>query len=274
MISRKAAAQLGQETAQILKSGCYISTSGRTVDIGASVARAAEQTRSYPSDDKLLQVYGNYQETCFDVRNETTLETGRRLVGQGYEVAALNFASAKNPGGGFLSGARAQEESLARSSALYACLSGNPMYDFHRALGGPMYTNYVIYSPDVPVIRTDDGVLLDEPWLCSFITAPAVNAKVVLQRDPSRHFEVGEVMRQRIQRILTIATIHGHHTLVLGAWGCGAFGNNTQEIAALFREALIGEFQHAFERVVFAITDWSNEERFIGPFRREFGGPS
>jgi len=88
----------------------------------------------------------------------------------------LNFASATHPGGGFLSGARAQEEYLARSSGLYACIRDNPMYAFHRSRSDPHYTNYAVYSPEVPVFRSDDGSLLDEPYTVGIITSPAVNA--------------------------------------------------------------------------------------------------
>lgn len=77
-------------------------------------------------------------------------------------VAALNFASATHPGGGFLSGARAQEESIARSSGLFACLEGREMYSWHRSRLDAMYSDWIIYSPDVPVFRTDDGELLEE----------------------------------------------------------------------------------------------------------------
>ena len=107
-----------------------------------------------------------------ELANETTLVASRRLVDAGYRPVALNVALAKHPGGGFLTGARAQEESLARSSALFACLDGNPMYDFHRARQDPMYSDYALYSPDVPVIRADDGTLLDDPYMCSFVTCP------------------------------------------------------------------------------------------------------
>jgi uncharacterized protein (TIGR02452 family) len=59
--------------------------------------------------------------------------------------------------------------------------------------------------------------------------------------------------------------------LVLGAWGCGVFGNDPREIATLFHAALSGPYQGAFADVVFAITDWSPESGFIGPFERVFG---
>ncbi|MGE3843072.1 MAG: TIGR02452 family protein, partial [Vicinamibacterales bacterium] len=51
------------------------------------------------------------------------------------------------------------------------------------------------------------------------------------------------------------------------AWGCGAFGNDPERTAADFRDALASEYAGAFDEVVFAITDWSTERRFLGPFR-------
>jgi uncharacterized protein (TIGR02452 family) len=77
-------------------------------------------------------------------------------------------------------------------------------------------------------------------------------------------------MWSRILKVLAVAERHGHKALVLGAWGCGAFGNDGNEIAKLFRRALEDNFHGVFEYVVFAITDWSDEERFIGPFVRAF----
>src|SRR5262249_7111087 len=110
------------------------------------------------------------------------------------------------------------------------------------------------------------GELLEQPYLCSFLTSPAVNAKVVLERDRSRRPAIREAMRERIERVLTIAAVQGHEALVLGAWGCGVFGNDATEIAHLFRTALWGPFRGVFAIVIFAITDWSEEQRFIGPF--------
>jgi uncharacterized protein (TIGR02452 family) len=74
--------------------------------------------------------------------------------------------------------------------------------------------------------------------------------------------------------VLTIAAAHGHDALVLGAWGCGVFGNDTQEIAELFHSALSYHFQGVFTRIVFAVLDWSEERRFIGPFQRLFARPA
>ena len=75
-------------------------------------------------------------------------------------------------------------------------------------------------------------------------------------------------MRSRIAKVLEIGLTHGHDAIVLGAWGCGAFGNDPTLVAGLFRDALTGPYRGAYRRVEFAILDWSPERRFLGPFER------
>ena len=217
-----------------------------------------------------MRALGSYQ-TQIEVANETTLAAVQRLRGSGYHPVALNFASATHPGGGFLSGALAQEEYLARSSGIYACLAQNPMYAFHRARHDPLYTNYVIYSPEVPVFRADDGALLETPYTVGIITSPAVNASAL---HSDRQAEIRPAMWLRILKVLSVGVLHAHDSIVLGAWGCGAFGNDSSEIAQLFRKALEENLKRAYRQVIFAILDWSPEKRFIGPFQRVFAGGS
>jgi uncharacterized protein (TIGR02452 family) len=153
---------------------------------------------------------------------------------------------------------------------LVACIEGNPMYARNAALRDALYLDDAIYSPGVPVFRDDAGELLAEPYLCAFITAPAVNPGVVLERDRSRWAEVRATMARRVDRVLAIAKLHGHSALVLGAWGCGVFRNEPAQVAGLFAEALAGPFRGAFVEVVFAVLDSSPERRFIGPFEQVF----
>lgn len=271
-LDRMRAAELGRDTVRILHEGIYTAPSGGTVDLHEAMAHARVETQTYPPDREVPQTTHRQHATAITVGNETTLSAARRLVAAGHLPAALNFASARHPGGGFLSGARAQEETLARASALYACLNGNPMYAWHEAHRDPFYTDYAIYAPMVPVFREESGALLDEPYLCAFITCPAVNARVALERDPGCRPAIRTAMARRIERVLAIAAAHDHAHLILGAWGCGAFGNDPREIASLFHAALSGPFREVFAGVVFAIRDWSPERRFIGPFERAFGG--
>ncbi len=82
--------------------------------------------------------------------------------------------------------------------------------------------------------------------------------------------ESGDLLQQRIHRVLLIARAYGYSTLVLGAWGCGAFANDIRRTAKDFRSAIDNDFRGVFGDVVFAITDWSRERMFLGPFRDTF----
>lgn len=269
-MKRSHMASLAEETLAILKAGQYTNPSGRVVNLGKQLRQAKDGTCSYPPGARVQLPAFPDRPTRVEVMNASTLEVARGLADKGHRVAALNFASAKNPGGGFLTGARAQEESLARASGLYAMLLGDPMYDHHRSRKDPMYTTWVIYSPDVPVFRLDEGQLLDEPYLCSFLTSPAVNVGALRHRG-RRTDEIRRVMQERVERVLGVAALHGHEVLVLGAWGCGVFKNDPEQIAELFQVALSGRFRGAFTHVVFAVLDSSGEKRSLGPFEQVFG---
>lgn len=270
-IPRDLAAHLGREAVEVNRRGDYVSPSGRTVSIAHALAHARAATVEYPPDHTWPSPpQRSGHAPAIEVSNETTLSAARRLLDDGLPPTALNFAAATKPGGGFLTGARAQEEYLARSSGLHACLEGRAMYEACRAHLDPLYADWVIHSPDVPVFRDDTGAFLEEPWPCSILTSPAVQANGVRKYCPEREGEIEAAMRRRVRCVLAAAAAHGARALVLGAWGCGAFGNDTPTIARLFREEL-DAWAAAFDRVIFAVTDWSPERRFIGPFEREFG---
>lgn len=268
-MKRSTLALLGREAVEIMKRGTYRAPSGAEVSIAEAQARAVAATREYEPTDGDLREPRHDRTTRFEVTPETTLEAAARLASA--RPLALNFASATKPGGGFLGGAQAQEESIARSSSLYATILDREMHRHHSHPRNPMYTSWAITSPDVPVFRKDDGTLLERPYTTSFLTCAAVNAGVVLARDPSKKPDVMRAMRERIARVLAIAAHESYATLILGAWGCGVFRNDTEDIALAFREALDGPFAGAFEHVVFAVYDTSTELRFRGPFVRRFG---
>jgi uncharacterized protein (TIGR02452 family) len=269
-MKRSGLAGLAEETLAILKAGRYTNPSGRVVSLGEHLRRAKEGTCSYPPEAPVPVPAFPDHPARIEVVNASTLAVSRGLADKGRRVAALNFASAKNPGGGFLTGAQAQEESLARASGLYPLLLGDPMYAHHRARRDPLYTAWVIYCPDVPVFRCDEGRLLDEPYLCSLLTSPAVNVGALPHRD-RRGDEVRRAMQERVERVLAVAARHGHEVLVLGAWGCGVFRNDPAQVAELFRGALAGPFRGAFTQVVFAVLDATGEGRTLGAFEQAFG---
>lgn len=264
-IPRDVAAALGRSAVAAVRQGYYVSAAGQQVEWRDAVQMACARKVSIPPDAALpRREIAPFPETRVQVSNETTLGAAFRLVQAGLKPLALNFANGVHPGGGFLGGARAQEEFLCRSSALYQTLIGDPMYESHRQRPLPDSTDWAIYSPSVPVFRNDDGTALEQYWLLSFLTCAAPYAPIIGQP------KAGDLLQRRIHRVLAIAQSYGYSALVLGAWGCGAFGNDPHRTAVDFRQALENEFAGAFSDIVFAITDWSPERRFLGPFRDVF----
>jgi uncharacterized protein (TIGR02452 family) len=184
----------------------------------------------------------------------------------------LNFASAKNPGGGFLSGSQAQEESLARSSALYASLmEAWTFYERHREGSSMLYSDAMIVSPDCPIIRDDDGALLPEPHAATFITSPAPNAGAAEQNRPEEVPQIPAVLERRAEFVLAVAAAEGATELVLGAWGCGVFRNDPEMVADAFaRHLRHGPWQGRFARVIFSVLDRAAEPTTFEAFRRAF----
>jgi len=264
-MARDVAAALGRSAVKVAGNGFYINRAGEKVDWRHLVDAACAKKRSIAPDAPLpAPEQRSFSETRVQVTNETTLGASLRLIESGLRPLALNFANGIHPGGGFLNGAKAQEEVLCRSSVLYQTLVDDRMYESHRKRPRPDSTDWAIYSPDVPVFRKDDGIELDQPWLLSFITCAAPYAPKIGQP------ESGDLLQRRIHRVLTIAKSFGYSSLVLGAWGCGAFGNDPRRTAVDFRDALENDFRGVFSDVAFAITDWSPERRFLGPFRDVF----
>lgn len=122
------------------------------------------------------------------------------------------------------------------------------MYNRTDFAKNPFYDHYVIYSPDVVVFRDDNGELLDKPYTCSILTSPAVHANAVNRYRLGREGQIKEVMWERILKVLGVAHQHGHDALVLGAWGCGAFGNDGNMIAGLFNQVLTDNFKELSRR--------------------------
>jgi uncharacterized protein (TIGR02452 family) len=252
---------IARDTVEISERGSY-STGSSEVPI--AVTPAVSGTRLHlPGDALSLPAPG--EPARVDVTNESTLEATRRLGG---DIACLVFASARNPGGGFLNGAQAQEESVARASALYPCLlAAGDFYRYHRAHDDLTYSDRVIYSPRVPVFRDDRGNLLPEPYEVSFLTAAAPNRSAILRNQPERAEGIPAALLQRAARVLHVAAAHGHRRLVLGAWGCGVFGNDPAVVAETFRVAL--RDNPYFDHVVFAVLDRQKGTPTLAAFAEE-----
>ena len=252
-----------KQTLAYLEAGGYDHPEGRRVEFGAELAAAVAGTQLLTPAQlaALLERPGAEPRAParLEVTPERTQAAARRLVvDEGVEdLVLLNFASAKNAGGGFINGAKAQEEDLARASGLYPCLRAAPgYYTANRAEEvGMLYTDHMIWSPRVPFFRVRNRSLLDHCFLASVITAPAPNAGVHLRREGSPE-ALSSCLRQRAGYVLALAQAKGHRNLLLGAWGCGVFRNQPAAVADAFASWLEHpRFRGSFERVCFAILD-------------------
>jgi uncharacterized protein (TIGR02452 family) len=244
---------IAKETIAAINNQKYTSLSGSVVDISVEMDYAIDHTVYYEGDSPIEYPSGQAPiHPIIEVINETTTQAAVRLQAAGKtNLVALNFASARNQGGGFLSGALAQEEDLCRASGLYGCLKRKPLfYNANILCDDSYYTNGILYSPNVPFFRDEHNLFLEKPFPLSIISAPAPNLNGAQNLDKAL---VAKVLANRMDRILQTAYANGHENIILGAWGCGAFGNDPADVAKLFKSALITI--PAFKHVTFAVYD-------------------
>lgn len=180
----------------------------------------------------------------------TTIQAVLDRAGHG-NITALNFANAMYAGGAYVLGGNAQEESLCRASMLYYTIRNQKDYYRRNRLHIlPDYTNTMIYSENVPVIRNENGKLLEKPVLCNFITSPAVNRNFAKFMFSDK--KINNIMYSRIKKIIMLALEKKTDILILGAFGCGMFGNKRETIFPMFEE-IINKYVPDSVEVIFAI---------------------
>jgi uncharacterized protein (TIGR02452 family) len=264
-------ATIAGETISVCENGQYRNDFGDVVNISMSIKNAKDSTINIPPGVQVpgVVVVGknpvvNNFRTKFYCVNMTAIAVAKKFRNE--NVCVLNFANAKKPGGNFLIGSPSQEEFICRCTALYPCIAKSPMYDYAIGKGDGEYSDYAIYSPDVPVFRDDNYSFTEEPNFCSFVTcaAPNYNDNCFSSVDHT------EAMRNRVKRVLDIMACKGHTHIVLGAWGCGSFGHNPDNVARIFNDALNLGHKGVFSVVVFAIFDSSKTQNTIKSFEKFF----
>ena len=182
----------------------------------------------------------------------------------------MSFANAHKPGGGFEMGATAQEESLCRCSTLFASIfseKAQEMYRYNNSHVSSVESDYMLVSR-VCVFRNEKYELLKQPFTTGVITVPAPNRIGLAALTPEKKIE--EAMLRRIRIMLMIAREQEYKSVVLGAWGCGAFHNAPENVAGYFRKVLIDEgYAGYFEQICFAIYG-SEDGKNITAFRKCF----
>ena len=273
------------DTTMIIKAGAYTSPTGKQIvlQMDKMLAGAACYHDELPIQETPTVAGGSR----IIVEKNDCLMAAQRLVQEGYNPALLNFASAGHPGGGVETGARAQEETICRRSTLTRSIytfdaSFASKYGYNHSPGN----NYplgnldfsAIYSPAVTVFKEGlECTLMENPYQVAVITCAALNlnGRYDLKLTPDGHLpqRAKEITANKVRTIFRIALMHGHDSLVLGAFGCGAFKNPPAEIAKLFHEVMEEpEFKNKYRLITFSIIDDHNSNnRNLRAFEEEFG---
>lgn len=279
--------EIALDTQRICKDG-FFRIDDKEISLKESIRQSIEdqiyweEGKEIPSSPDFINIDRSVDDELYiSVTDETTVQAALRLDGEGFNTVVLNFADAHTPGGLWLKGASTQEEEIAKCSALVECLEALPQYYLNNIKTDQFYTDGIILTPNVPFFKNHYFISLDSPKAISVITCPAPNINGLMNdkiedggiiykdlfKDTSRLDEkkIKEVLCRRIDRILQVAEKSRCQAVVLGAWGCGAFGNDVFEVAKIFKEKLKGR---SLRKVVFAIPAGGTN---YAAFKLEFG---
>lgn len=282
---RKALRKIAESTLEAIEKGSYLD-----FNIRDEIARAKQSTRYY-APDSLLSTWASSQQPAAQLTTKVSLAEISTLQGAKFlsnmqdgaapkKIGVLNFASALKAGGGFRSGAQAQEESIARASTLYATLQTSTAQQFYtlhnRDAKGGYYTHAMIYSPGVVLVKDDDGDWV-EPLNVDVLTSAAVNAGRARNSlwgrtaGAKEEIKIEAAMRERMARVLYLFEVRETRNLVLGSFGTGVFRNDVATVAKIWADLLLvpgARFHGSFENVVFAILGKGTFETFKDVFEQ------
>ena len=246
---------------EVYRNGGYTTESSKDVYLDKSIVKSMlDGTRVYESSfvpPSLPTVPGG---TITGVGNVDCIELGRNAIKHGFNPVILNFSGINRPNGMVAKGYKAQEESICRRSNLAQSLSQFYTKEWAETVTVPFKESRYpldplhgcIYSPGVTVFRTGEFLgcaLLEDPFRLSFISTGAIK-----KRDVS---DFGEddirVTRERIRTVFRVGLDQGHDSIILGAWGYGAFKNPVDVMASLFKEVSEEtEFKNHYRAIWFA----------------------
>ncbi len=192
-------------------------------------------------------------------------------------ILVLNLANPVNPGGGVRRGSKAQEEDLCRKSSLLLSLESleaSVYYKYNKSLNTYMGSDAVMITPQVEIIKDENGDLLDESVIVSVMTCAAPMLRDGMEGLTDQEYR--DMVYGRITGMLKVAAYLGYEVLILGAFGCGAFSNDAHVVSDLFYKAL-KEFDYDgmkakdfFRRIDFAVLSRSADQYNYKEFARNF----
>ena len=283
-----------EDTMNILDQGYYM-FNGKRIDLKLS-KKQMEDIQVYLPDDikrisedkdfQHIHVIGRVGTSCenrdsFSLARDRMENASYLMSSSEKPVLVLNLANATHPGGGVRRGATAQEEDLCRKSSLLLSLESNKAeayYRYNRALrdktGTELGSDAIMITPQVEIIKDENGNLLPESAVVAVMTCAAPNLKYSPQGMPDDEYR--GLLYGRITGMLKVAAHLGYQVLVLGAFGCGAFKNDPHVVSDVFYKAM-KEFNYDgmglkdfFRRIDFAVMDNTPEKTNFNEFFRNF----
>lgn len=267
MANREELKKLAQETLDISASGSYLYKKEEII--------LPPMGKTWYYDNKFdykkgLEGKKSFEKTNILICEESTIDAIHRNAIDD-NLGVLNFASARHAGGGFLNGAMAQEECLAYCSDLYDTQTrdiGQEYYKNNATVKHHSYYNGMMMTENC-FFRDSKFNLIKNPTSCMVITAPAVNMGMVRKfNEPEKSAK--QTMKNRMRNILYLFIYHGCTNIVLGAFGCGVFQNDPNDIAKYWHELLIEEdLKKYFKKITFSILNSRSGDN-ITPFKKYF----
>lgn len=265
----------------------YVASSGKEVSL-SDKQKMLDATKVYREAFSVEGVPSVTDSTNKYLKDVGSVEAGKELLDRGFNPAVLNFADAYQACGMYNIGSNAQEESLCRVSTL-----SQTLYQYYNKLWSnkvevvlrpqpayPMDINFGGIYSKVTVFRDGPSsgfAFREEPFDIGIISVAALNLchprpgkKTITNHEYATEdknnplTEDGKlVMLNKIRTIYRIALDNEHDSLVLGAWGCGVFKHNPEQIAEMFLKILEEpEFKNKFKEVCFAVLGESNYNGF------------
>jgi len=206
-------------------------------------------SQSMISDKLKLTPLPRYEKMTIKVIDMDTLSCCEEYIKQGCNVLGLNMASPRRPGGGVDSGSFSQEENCFRRSNYFKTLDQS----FY-----PLSETSCIYSPSITVIKDKNYQLLKTPFNVAMIACAALRSPPLLKNGQYVRNRDHEMMKYKIEQIFQVGYQMGHDTLILGAFGCGAFRNNPEVVADIFNE-VINKYKLCFKNIIFAVMSYHDK---------------
>ncbi len=274
------------DTLNILKAGGY-PKDGKEVRLRLSPEEMRQVQVFLPSDMDNLRdsAKASENQAClngciFGCENIDTLELARKrymaLKVQGIsepKILVLNMASPTRPGGRVRDGAAAQEEELCRRTSLLLSLESEDAkkyYEYNNALKTHMASDAVMMSANVEVIKDSASEILSEPFEIAVMSCAAPMVRLGLEGMSEDEYR--DMLYKRICGMLLVAASQGYRHLILGAFGCGVFGNDAAMVSDLFYRAFreLSDRGHMFDNVDFAVLCRADNDRNYREFCRNF----